>query len=167
MISVIRSAAECIIANEEDRDTVLSRFEQAANSLETMSIEELVRSIGIASEEIEQEMEVGKVNILTMHRAKGLTAEAVIVVATEDQYIPGVAKGEEIGDERRLLYVSLTRARHHLFITYCDKRIGQQSHTGRDSGKVARSLTRFLVDCPYTPKDGRSFVSKYNGGATP
>ena len=102
-----------------------------------------------------------------MHRAKGLTAEAVIVVATEDQYIPGVAKGEEIGDERRLLYVSLTRARHHLFITYCDKRIGEQSHTGRDSGKVARSLTRFLVDCPYTPKDGRSFVSKYNRGATP
>ena len=167
LINVIQSAAECIISTKEERDIVLPKFEQAANALEAISIEELVRAMGIASEDIEQELEEGKVNILTMHRAKGLTAEAVIVVATEDQYIPGVAKGEEIGDERRLLYVSLTRARHHLFITYCDKRIGEQSHTGRDSGKVARSLTRFLVDCPYTPKDGRSFVSKYNRGATP
>lgn len=120
--------------------------------------------MGIASEDIEQELEEGKVNILTMHRVKGLTAEVVIVAAAEDQYIPGIAKGDEVGDERRLLYVSLTRARHHLFITYCDNRIAQQSHTGRDSGKVARSLTRFLADCPYTPKDGRTFVSKYNGG---
>ena len=167
LINAMRSAAECIISNEEERGIVLSKFEQAANSLETMSIEELVRSVGIASEEIEQEREEGKVNILTMHRAKGLTAEAVIVVAAEDQYVPGVAKGEEVGDERRLLYVSLTRARHHLFVTYCDKRIGRQSHTGRDSGKVARSLTRFLVDCPYTPKDGRTFASKYVDGAAP
>jgi len=39
-----------------------------------------------------------------MHKAKGLTAEAVIIVAAEDEYLPGRARREEdIGDERRLL----------------------------------------------------------------
>ena len=98
--------------------------------------------------------------LLTMHRAKGLTAEAVIVAATEDQYIPGRAQGDEVDDERRLLYVSLTRAKHHLFITYCDRRTGQQIHTGRDSGNTSRSLSQFLADCPHTPQDGREFIDR-------
>ena len=95
-----------------------------------------------------------------MHRAKGLTAKAVIVAAAEDQYIPGRAGTEEIDDERRLLYVSLTRAKHYLFITYCDQRTGQQSHTGRDSGSIYRSLSQFLNDCPYTPKNGREYIDR-------
>ena len=161
LINVIQSVADCIIPNKDERDIILPKFEQTAKALEVTSIEELVSTMGIASEDIEQELEEGKVNILTMHRAKGLTAEAVIVAAAEDQYIPGIAKGDEMGDERRLLYVSLTRARHHLFITYCNNRTRQQRHTGRDSGKVARSLTQFLADGPYTPRDGRTFVSKY------
>ena len=164
LIKVIQSAAAHIISTKEERDNALPKIEQAAKALEANSIEELLRAMGIDSEDIEQELEKGKVNILTMHRAKGLTADVVIVAAAEDQYIPGIAGGDEIGDERRLLYVSLTRARHHLFITYCDNRTGRQSHTGRDSGKSARSLTRFLVDCPYTPQGGRAFVSEYNGG---
>ncbi len=167
LIDVIQSAAGCIISDGEEQAAVLSKVKQSARALEVISIEELVRTIGISSEDIEQVLEVGKVNILTMHRAKRLTAKAVIVAAAEDQYVPGRATGEEIGDERRLLYVSLTRARHHLFITYCDKRTGQQMHTGRDRGRAARSLTQFLIDCPYTPNDGRVFVSEYCKRAVP
>ena len=107
-----------------------------------------MRATEVASEDIEQEIETGKVNILTMHKAKGLTAEAVIVDAAEEEYIPGRAQGDAVDDERRLLYVSLTRAKHHLFVTYCDKRTGRQRHTGRDSGKTARSLTPFLANGP-------------------
>ena len=114
----------------------------------------------VENDDIEQELEEGKINILTMHRAKGLTAEAVIVAAAEDQYIPGRAEGDGVDDERRLLYVSLTRAKHHLFVTYCDKRTGQQRHTGSNSGTVFRSLSRFLGDCSHTPKDGRKFIGR-------
>jgi superfamily I DNA/RNA helicase len=64
---------------------------------------------------------------MTMHKAKGLSASAVFVVGVEDEYIPG--RGE-VDEERRLLYVSLTRARKYLFITYCKNRVGQQRHSG-------------------------------------
>jgi superfamily I DNA/RNA helicase len=160
LINVVRVAAERIIIDQEERESVLLEFEHVAEAVEATCIEELVRATEVASEDIEQELEEDKVNILTMHRAKGLTAEAVIVAAAEDQYIPGRAQGYAIDDERRLLYVSLTRAKHHLFVTYCDRRTGPQQHTGRDSGRVARSLSQFLVDCPCNPKDGKAFIGR-------
>jgi DNA helicase-2/ATP-dependent DNA helicase PcrA len=160
LMVVVRTAAESLIENEEKRESVLLEFQRATETVKATSIEELVRATEVASEDIEQETEQGKVNILSMHRAKGLTAEAVIIAAAEDQYIPGRAQGDAVDDERRLLYVSLTRAKHHLFVTYCDRRTGPQRHTGRDSGRVARSLSQFLVDCTHTPEDGVAFINR-------
>ena len=158
LMDVIRPAADSIVKDKNERDLILLKIERTAEASKLISIEELVRALEVESENIEQEIEEDNVNILTMHRAKGLTAEAVIVAAVEDQYIPGRAQGDEMGDERRLLYVSLTRAKHNLFITYCDRRTGQQRHTGRDSGNVFRSLTRFLVDCRHNTQNGRRFI---------
>ena len=157
LMEVIQSATESIITDDKEREAILLKVE----GFRATSIKTLVQAIGVTNEGIEQELEKDKVNILTMHRAKGLTAEAVIIAATEDQSIPGQAQGaEEIGDERRLLYVSLTRAKHHLFVTYCDRRTGQQRHAGRDSGNTSRSLSQFLRDCTHTPQDGREFLSR-------
>jgi len=161
LMDVVRAAAESLIEDEEKCESALLEFERAAGVAEATSIEELVRATEVASEDIDQELEEGKVNILTMHRAKGLTAEAVIVAACEDQYIPGRVQGCAVDDERRLLYVSLTRAKHHLFVTYCDRRTKTQRYTGRDGGRVARSLTRFLIDCPHTPVDGVTVINAW------
>lgn len=160
LMEVVRSAAESFIESEEEREPILMEFERAAELLGATSIEELVRATEVASEDIEQEIDPNAVNILTMHKAKGLTADAVIIAAAEEQYIPGRAQGDAIDDERRLLYVSLTRARHHLFVTYCDKRTGEQLYTGRDRGRIHRHLTPFLRYCPFHPENGMQFISR-------
>jgi superfamily I DNA/RNA helicase len=97
---------------------------------------------------IEQETIPDAVNILTMHQAKGLTFDVCFIVGAEDEFIPGRNDGEFIGDERRLLYVSMTRAKHQLCITYCVKRTGRQKYAGRvpQGGQERRRLTRFLAD---------------------
>ena len=158
LVDDIRKAIESIVSDETTRISLVSSFEEMVESLGLLSMSELVHAIETSDMRIEQEIEDDKVNILTMHRAKGLTAEAVIVAAAEDQYVPGRAQGEQVDDERRLLYVSLTRAKHHLFITYCDRRTGPQRHSGRDSGSPIRFLTRFLTDCPHSPVDGAQFT---------
>ena len=159
---VLLPAATSLIADPSEREAVVDKLRNTVSASQTGSIEGLIRAISVASDDIEQEIDDDKVNILTMHRAKGLTAEAVIIAAAEDEYIPGRAQGEEIDDERRLLYVSLTRATHNLFVTYCDKRFGQQTHTGRNSGDTSRSLTQFLADCPHTPRDGKTYISAFS-----
>lgn len=92
-----------------------------------------------------------RIRIMTMHSAKGLTVDAVIVAACEDELIPGLGGGRrEIDDQRRLLYVSLTRARHYLFLTYATRRMGRQSHML--SIPEGRRFTQFLRNY-ITPED--------------
>ncbi len=62
---------------------------------------------------------VGGVNLLTLHRAKGLEFEAVFVVRVSEGELP-IRRGEP-GEERRLLYVGLTRAKRHLSVTWAGK----------------------------------------------
>jgi len=156
----IYNATESLVSDEDTRAAILSKFQRAAELIDSKTLEEIVRAVEVVDEETDQEVEQDQINILSMHRAKGLTAKAVIVVAAEDQYIPGRATGIGIDDERRLMYVSLTRAKHHLFVTYCDNRTGEQMHTGSDSGQTSRSLSRFLASIIQAPEDGETFVAR-------
>jgi DNA helicase-2/ATP-dependent DNA helicase PcrA len=60
------------------------------------------------------------VHLLTYHRAKGLEFDAVFLPRLEDKELPSrLAKtADELAEERRLLYVGMTRARRFLTITW-------------------------------------------------
>jgi DNA helicase-2/ATP-dependent DNA helicase PcrA len=60
------------------------------------------------------------VHLLTYHRAKGLEFEAVFLPRLEDKELPSrlARTGEEQAEERRLLYVGLTRAKRWLAVTW-------------------------------------------------
>lgn len=62
------------------------------------------------------------VTITTYHSAKGREWDVVFLPAFEQQIIPGSKKNQDIEEERRLAYVGITRAKHELFISFCDKR---------------------------------------------
>lgn len=89
------------------------------------------------------------VNLLTYHRAKGLEWDAVFLPALEEGLLPvRQAKTEDaIAEERRLLYVGITRARRHLALSWAQRRVGPSGKEGR------RERSRFLVtlDRPARP----------------
>jgi DNA helicase II / ATP-dependent DNA helicase PcrA len=59
------------------------------------------------------------VHLLTYHRAKGLEFEAVFLPRLEERELPyrQAKTADDLAEERRLLYVGITRAKRHLFLT--------------------------------------------------
>ena len=66
------------------------------------------------------------VTLITMHNTKGLEFDRVIITGMEEGLFPGFRSMESeelIEEERRIFYVSITRARKELFITSCRSRL--------------------------------------------
>lgn len=148
-----------LVLPQASQDAVTYLLDVAAKAGAT-SLSDLLVALQVTRVDIEPEIEQGKVNVLTMHKAKGLTAAAVIIVGVEDEHIPGRQDHEpELGDERRLLFVSLTRAKRMLFLTYSENRLGQQRRLGKNPGSPKRSLTQFLRHVPLKPTPGPKYIS--------
>ena len=64
------------------------------------------------------------VNLLTLHRAKGLEFDAVFIPRLEEKELPSrqARTAHEIDEERRLLYVGMTRAKRTLWLSWSGKR---------------------------------------------
>ena len=79
------------------------------------------------------------VNLLTLHRAKGLEFEAVFIPRLQEKELPSkqARTPEEIAEERRLLYVGMTRAKRVLWLTWSGKRSRFLSELGVTGGAAA------------------------------
>ena len=83
------------------------------------------------------------VTLITMHNTKGLEFKRVFLVGLEDEIIPGFLSKDEddIEEERRILYVAITRAMDILYLSYAASRFRWGSHS-------AEHPSRFLLEIP-------------------
>jgi len=81
--------------------------------------------VSLRSEIDEWDASSQRVSLMTLHNAKGLEFDTVFITGLEDGLIPHYKSKFEMKqyeEERRLLYVGITRARQRLFLTYARQR---------------------------------------------
>ena len=90
------------------------------------------------------------VTLLTLHAAKGLEFPVVFITGLEEGMLPHMRAFDDpdgLSEERRLMYVGVTRAEDRLFLTYAFRRTIYGSSS-------ANSRSRFLADLPGDLLDG-------------
>jgi DNA helicase-2/ATP-dependent DNA helicase PcrA len=97
------------------------------------------------------------VRIMSMAASKGLTVEATILPGLEDGVIPRPDADRE--EERRLLYVAMTRSKKYLFGTWARRRQGPTARSGRAAVQQRRVSSSFLRSGPVATQDGEDYIA--------
>jgi DNA helicase-2/ATP-dependent DNA helicase PcrA len=96
------------------------------------------------------------VRFMTMAGSKGLTVEATIIAAAEEGLVP--RPEADRNEERRLLYVAMTRAKRFLFATWSRRRHGPTARAGAPNVGERRTYSAFFRGGPVTSQDGAAFL---------
>ncbi len=87
------------------------------------SLIEMVQTIALINMLEGKDQEPDAVSLSTLHAAKGLEFPHVFIVGAEEEILPFRDSNEkQIEEERRLMYVGITRAERSLQISYCNRR---------------------------------------------
>ena len=103
----------------------------------------------LASEREDDDLEKKHgVTLITLHASKGLEFPIVFLVGLEEGFLPhtrSIAEGTK-DEERRLLYVGITRAQDNLTMTYCATRIKWGQETGCQPSSFIGELDDEFLD---------------------
>ena len=101
------------------------------------------------------------VRIMTMAQSKGLTVNTAIVMGVEQGMMP-LPKSSDLDEERRLLYVAMTRATDMCLLTWASRRTGQTARMGAPAVTTQRNRSPLLANLPGNvgrSSDGQAFVA--------
>ncbi len=115
-------------AAEEKYDNIWQLINMASKITETGEewLDKLLDEISLMTDIIEEwTNDIDAVKLMTIHSSKGLEFPAVFIVGCEENIFPlsrSVLDSKQLEEERRLMYVAITRAKDHLFISHTASR---------------------------------------------
>lgn len=156
---VVESGIECMLKDDKlegverlenvrELASLAARYDPSTGSGRVLTnlegVESLLEYAALASDQDELKEEKNAVRLMTVHAAKGLEFPVVFITGLEEGLFPYAREADEGADkeeERRLMYVALTRAKLEVYLTYAAYRTIFGS-------KQATLPSQFLSDIP-------------------
>jgi DNA helicase-2/ATP-dependent DNA helicase PcrA len=144
----MRTRFENYMDRQRDIDELIvfaGKFETLEGFLAEVGLNGSFAGANITGPQTEVDREEGAVTLSTIHQSKGLEWTAVFVVHVQDDVLPHRMTrddAEQEDEERRLLYVAVTRAKEILYMSY-----PQMTQT-RDFQRLIMRPSRFLDGLP-------------------
>jgi DNA helicase II / ATP-dependent DNA helicase PcrA len=134
-----------------DRMENIQELRGVIESKKDLALGDFLEEVSLVADVDSLADEQNSVTMLTLHAAKGLEYPVVFIAGLEDGLLPhsrSLNQPEEMAEERRLLYVGITRAKDRLFLTYAFRRMiygdSQLSEPSRFLGDIPAQLTEGL-----------------------
>jgi DNA helicase-2/ATP-dependent DNA helicase PcrA len=129
----------------QNMDEFYALFRDFVTKSPDASLDEFLNELTLQSEQDQVEGE--SIYMMSIHASKGLEFEHVFIVGMEEGFLPLVGDGSDLEEERRLGYVSFTRAKDSLTLCHAGSRFYkgrrsdlQKSRFFNESGLCAGSL---------------------------
>ena len=137
----------------EERWANVNEMRNVAAEADDAPLTDFLNEVALVSEvdNVEDEEHANAPTLLTLHAAKGLEYKVVFMVGLEDGVLPhsrSLEDAEQMAEERRLMYVGITRAKERLYLL----RAFRRSQWGQSD---ISEPSRFLKDLPDELVDGK------------
>ena len=137
---------------EEEQFTDEAGPEPAAAMLPLRTLDQFLQQVLLlTSEDKGKDKDDDKVQMMTIHAAKGLEFSHVFVVGMEENLFPSfmsINSRPELEEERRLFYVAVTRAEHRLTLSYAMTRYQYGSSSAQELSRFVEEIDTQYIDLP-------------------
>lgn len=143
-------------------DEFVSAVEEFCKDNPQAGISEFLQSVSLQSDLDKLNASDNCVSLATVHAAKGLEFKVVFVIGLEDGIFPisrAVFEADEMAEERRLMYVAVTRACNRLYLTRARSRFLNGSRKETYPSRFLREVEEFV-----RPEKAEERKSDENGG---
>ena len=137
---------ELRIDNLNEFKSITASFESKTGST---SVSEFLEEISLVADIEEHKVSKDAITLMTLHSAKGLEFKVVFIVGMEDGIFPHQNSFLEPGgleEERRLMYVGITRAKELLFLSSAKKRMLYGKENETIPSRFLKEIPEDLID---------------------
>ncbi|MBY0109925.1 MAG: UvrD-helicase domain-containing protein [Candidatus Babeliaceae bacterium] len=145
--------AQAKIGNVKELLNAIAAFSrQEQHAAGTFTVEQFLEEVALLQEHIIDETTHDYISLMTLHAAKGLEFDTVILTGLEENILPSTQATfaqESVEEERRLLYVGITRARERLLLTHVRYRYIFGTMTDQRTSRFVHELPESIdaIDC--------------------
>ena len=163
------SEADARIDNLEELDNALTYFQQERGQEATIS--QFLEETALISDIDDADFYTPQVNLMTLHTSKGLEFDQVFIVGLEEGLLPSIRQDSyeediaELEEERRLMYVGMTRARKNLSLSYCHSRKVWGQDQSNDQSRFINEIPENYYTLHRSSFGGRSKSSSWRQNA--
>lgn len=125
-------------------------------------LDSVARRLGMTGA-MPQNPATSRIRVLTMHGAKGLEGQVVFIPGVEQGITPSghsISAPGLVNEERRLLYMAITRSKADCIVSFAQIRTGSQSYLLSGSGVTNQNRSQFI------PEIGASVTQRTSGLTT-
>ena len=138
--------ADIRLENLEEFKSITRAFEERDGLI---SLEDFLFEVSLVSDRDEYQDGTNKVSLMTVHAVKGLEFDDVFVIGLEEGIFPhmnSLMETKEIEEERRLMYVAITRAKEKLYLINSRRRMLYGKDSINPPSRFIGEIDKELID---------------------
>ena len=147
----------------------IAEFRGAVHAFEELSegatLEDYLENVALVTDLDRSGETRDYLTLMTLHSAKGLEFDYVFIIGTEENIFPSARSLESeprMEEERRLMYVGITRARRALYLTRASERMLYNQFQHNDPSRFVEEIPERLIEETGNRRNRRPMAARYD-----